>query len=218
MGIFEKPKGSGIWCVHYDRGVRRREKVGSKSSAKDLYKKRKGDALAWPVTTPQLRKKRVLLGELIDDAVEFAKANNSDVRSYVTKAAIVRAGLGTRDASDFIPARTRAMACQAVQAIYATYNRYKSFMSLCFREGLANGKVKSNPARLVRQKKESAGRLRFLSRAEYEHAPRRSSKRNTRNIMPSLPSVHAGSSPLRAVHARLESWGDMTDGWTLIAE
>jgi integrase len=151
MGIFERPKGSGVWWIlYYDRGVRMREKVGSKSSAKDLYQKRKGDALAGE-KMPELRKRRVLLGELIDDAV----------------AAIVRKALGTRDAADLTPqeiGRWLAKQCKT----HATYNRYKAFISLCFREGLANGKVKANPARLVRQKKESVGRLRFLSRAEYD--------------------------------------------------
>jgi integrase len=50
----------------------------------------------------------------------------------------------------------------------ATSNRYKAFISLCFREGIHNGKVKSNPARQVRSKRESVGRLRYLTRKEYD--------------------------------------------------
>jgi site-specific recombinase XerD len=50
----------------------------------------------------------------------------------------------------------------------ATRNRYKAFLSLCYRQGIRNGKVHSNPARLVQQQKETAGRLRFLSRDEYK--------------------------------------------------
>ena len=41
-------------------------------------------------------------------------------------------------------------------------------MSLCYREGMRNGKVNVNPARLVRQRKEGGGRLRFLSHDEYD--------------------------------------------------
>jgi hypothetical protein len=49
----------------------------------------------------------------------------------------------------------------------ATANRYKAFLSLIYREGIRNGKVQVNPARQVPQRKEGTGRLRFLSRAEY---------------------------------------------------
>jgi hypothetical protein len=50
----------------------------------------------------------------------------------------------------------------------AAANRYKAFISLCYREGVRNGKVAVNPARSVRQRKEGTGRLRFLSREEYD--------------------------------------------------
>ncbi|MDR3727075.1 MAG: site-specific integrase [Terracidiphilus sp.] len=49
----------------------------------------------------------------------------------------------------------------------ATANRYKALISLCHRQAMRNGKVPSNPARLVQQQKESAGRLRYLTREEY---------------------------------------------------
>ena len=45
----------------------------------------------------------------------------------------------------------------------ATSNRYRACFSLIFREALRNGKVKSNPARLVRQKKEENGVIRWLT-------------------------------------------------------
>jgi hypothetical protein len=45
----------------------------------------------------------------------------------------------------------------------ATANRYRAFLSLVYREAIRNGKIDTNPARLVRQRKEGGGRLRFLS-------------------------------------------------------
>ena len=50
----------------------------------------------------------------------------------------------------------------------ATANRYKAFISLCYRVGVRNGKAAVNPARLVRQRKEGTGQLRFLTREEYD--------------------------------------------------
>lgn len=44
-GVFERPKGSGIWWINfYVNGVQRREKVGRRSDAIDLYRIRKADA------------------------------------------------------------------------------------------------------------------------------------------------------------------------------
>lgn len=44
-GVFERPPGSGVWWINfYVDGVQRREKVGRKSDAIDLYRTRKTDA------------------------------------------------------------------------------------------------------------------------------------------------------------------------------
>jgi integrase len=48
----------------------------------------------------------------------------------------------------------------------ATINRYRAAMSKAFKIGIQNGKVTSNPARLVPQRKEPAGKLRFLTEEE----------------------------------------------------
>src|ERR1700761_3770083 len=165
-GVYEKPEGSGIWWIHYYAdGKRHREKVGRKSDAIKLYQTRKADAAAGR-KLPELRNSKVLiLGELIDDALEFT-AHHKDQRGYKSKGEIVREALGSRPAAELIPQelerwlRTR---CKTA----ATANRYKAFISLCYREGIRNGKVTTNPARLVGQRKEGAGRLRFLSREEY---------------------------------------------------
>lgn len=48
----------------------------------------------------------------------------------------------------------------------ATTNRYRSLLSLVYRLAIRDGKVKDNPARLVRHRPEVNGRVRFLSREE----------------------------------------------------
>ena len=152
--------------LYYVEGKRRREKVGRKSDAIKLYQLRKADALAGR-KLPELRDSRVLtLSELIDDALEFV-ADHKDKRNYVSKGEIVRVALGSRPAADVTPQeleRWLRTHCKTP----ATSNRYKAFLSLCFREGIHNSKVTSNPARQVRSKRESRGRLRFLTRTEYE--------------------------------------------------
>jgi hypothetical protein len=41
-GVFERPKGSGVWWVsYYENGRQHREKAGSRATAIDLYRERK---------------------------------------------------------------------------------------------------------------------------------------------------------------------------------
>ena len=166
-GVFENPGGSGIWWIHYYAGGKRhREKVGRKSDAIKLYQSRKADAAAGR-KLPELRNTKVVtVGELIDDALEFV-ANHKDNRNYKSKAVIVRedSALATLRRS---PRRNWSDGFVSIATLPATANRYKAFISLCYREGVRNGKVNVNPARLVRQRKEGGGRLRFLSRDEYD--------------------------------------------------
>jgi hypothetical protein len=166
-GIYERPEGSGIWWIlYYVDGKRRREKVGRKSDAIKLYQSRKADALAGR-KLPELRGSRILtFSELIDDALEFV-ADHKDKRNYVSKGGIVRVALGSRPAAEVTPQELERW-LRARCKTPATSNRYKAFISLCFREGMHNGKVTSNPARQVRSKRESVGRLRYLTRKEYD--------------------------------------------------
>jgi len=115
---------------------------------------------------PELRDSRILsFSELIDDALEFV-ADHKDRRNYMSKAEIVRAALGSLPAAEVTPQELeRWLRTQCKTA--ATSNRYKAFISLCYREGIHNSKVTSNPARQVRHKREGSGRLRFLTRREY---------------------------------------------------
>jgi integrase len=190
-GVYEHPIDSGIWWIHYYvAGKRHREKVGRKSDAIKLYQSRKADAVAGR-KLPELRNSKVLtLSELIDDALEFT-AHHKDQRGYKSKGKIVREALGSRPAAELTPQelerwlRTR---CKTA----ATANRYKAFISLCYREGVRNGKVTVNPARLVRQRKEGTGRLRFLSQKEYASLHKAISQRFPEHLAEFVVSVHTG--------------------------
>src|SRR5260370_10411560 len=163
----ENAMGRGIWWVHYyAAGKRHREKVGRKSDAIKLYQSRKADVVAGR-KLPELRNSKVVtLSELIDDVLEFV-AHHKDNRSYESKGEIVRKAFGSKPAADFTPQELERWLRSRCKTP-ATANRYKAFISLCYREGVRNGKVSVNPARLVRQRKEGTGRLRFLSREEYD--------------------------------------------------
>jgi integrase len=190
-GVYENPIGSGIWWIHYyAAGKRHREKVGRKSDAIKLYQSRKADAVAGR-KLPELRNSKVVtLAELIDDALEFV-AHHKDNRSYKSKAAIVCAALGSRAAADLTPQEIERWLREHCKTA-ATANRYKAFISLCYREGIRNNKVTVNPARLVRQRKEGGGRLRFLSRDEYDGLHKVIAKRFPEHLAEFVVSIHSG--------------------------
>ena len=190
-GVYEKPADSGIWWIHYYAGGKRhREKVGRKSDAIKLYQSRKADASAGR-KLPELRNSKVVtLSELITDALEFV-ADHKDKRNYESKAVIVRVALGSRPATDVTPQELERWLRSHCKTA-ATANRYKAFVSLCYREGVRNGKVSVNPARLVRQRKEGTGRLRFLNREEYAALYKVISKRFPKHLPEFVVSVHTG--------------------------
>jgi integrase len=189
-GVFERPKGSGIWWInYYVQRKQKREKVGSRSSALALYKARKTDA--WRgIKLPELRTAKLTLSALIDDALVFANAHNQSARDYECKARIVRKAMGSYIASEVTPQDIDAWLSK--RKSNATANRYKAFFSLVYREGVRNGKVQINPARQIRQRKEGTGRLRFLSRAEYEELCSVIRDRFPHHLPAFVVSVHTG--------------------------
>lgn len=166
-GVYEKVPDSGIWYIeYYANGKRHREKVGRKKDAINLYRARKTDALRG-VKLPDLRGTKIVrFSELIDDVLEYV-SDHRDIRTYVSKAGIVKKAFGSMPAAEITPQeldRWLRSHCKTP----ATANRYKAFISLCYREGVHNNKVTVNPARLVRHRREASGRLRFLTREEYD--------------------------------------------------
>lgn len=168
-GVYEDPKGSGIWWAQHFTPNRTRERVGRKSDAIALYQKRRSDYRAG-IKLPDLRRRKVTLGDLADDALDFAREHNKSVRDYVTKSKRLKNSiLGDRIAEELRPDELSDwIKSLKKKQSPATFNRYRAFISLCYREGMRVGKVKTNPARLVRQKKEPQGRFRYLSRDEFD--------------------------------------------------
>jgi integrase len=165
-GVYEHPAGSGVWWVnYYTNGQRHREKVGRKGDAIKLYQTRKADTLAGRKLPALRNTKQVTVSDLIDLALQ-ATNNHRDRRNYVSKAEIVRAALGDRPASEVTPQEI-ADWLESRFKTPGTSNRYKAFISLCYRQGMRNEKVSGNPARLFSKRRESAGRIRYLSREEY---------------------------------------------------
>jgi integrase len=170
-GVFERPASSGIWWInYYVDGKQHREKVGRKSDAIALYQKRKADArrdLKLPELNRRVPQAPLTFGELATAAVEHAKTHLRTWSDYDWKERTLREDFGARPAAEILPGEIDRYLTERCRTP-ATANRFRAFFSLCFRLGMEKGKVSSNPARLVRMRKENNGRIRYLSRKEYE--------------------------------------------------
>ncbi|MGH9472045.1 MAG: tyrosine-type recombinase/integrase [Terriglobales bacterium] len=175
-GVYERVKGSGIWWIHYHdaSGRRRREKAGTKGMAFNLYRKRKVEALQGKKLPETIRRKAILVRDLLDDAAAHVRQHYSTQRIAAQKGEpavdsrhpLLAAALGSKPADSITPQeieRVLTRLAEEQEWAPATSNRYKAFLSLAYRLGVANGKVGINPARLVRSRREDNARLRWLS-------------------------------------------------------
>ena len=77
-GLYEQPKGSGVWWViTYVNGIRKRWKVGSKTAAKAFYQKIKTEQMEGRLFPEKYERKRVMFSELAKDRLAFVAANHS---------------------------------------------------------------------------------------------------------------------------------------------
>jgi integrase len=167
-GVFEKLPGSGVWWICYfdSDGRKRREKVGRKSAAIEFYRKRKTEVMEGKKLPEKLRARKVGFAELAKDTLEYSRAHKRSFRDDEIRMAKLTDWLGDRPAESINPQEIERWLSAKSSLKPATLNRYRALLSLVFRLGMQNGKVKLNPARLVRQRKENNGRIRFLSTEE----------------------------------------------------
>jgi site-specific recombinase XerD len=153
-GVFERPRGSGVWWVlSYDaQGKRHREKAGTKSAAIRLravrqaakFEGRKMPDLA-------IQKRIVKFSELCKDAQEHAEHENgpsaqSNLRGII---AALLPDFGDRGASSIstpellVWLRARGKTCEWSDG---TYNHYVTQLRVIYRISQENKKVEVNPA------------------------------------------------------------------------
>lgn len=170
-GLFEKIPGSKVWWVRHadSMGRIRREKAGTKSAALDLYRKRKTEALQGKKLPENLRAPVVSFTELAQDTLAYSKAHKRSYDDDLIRMEKLLAAFRDRAADSITPhdlERHLAQAAEDGDWKPATVNRYRALVSLVYRLGIQNGKVKENPARLVKHRQENNARVRWLSEEE----------------------------------------------------
>jgi integrase len=170
-GLFEKIPGSGIWWIRYadTTGRIRREKAGPKSAAIKLYQKRKTEVLQRKKLPETLRKRAIGFAELVEDALAYSKAHKRSYNDDVYRMKRLKAWFSEWPAESVTPhdiERRLSEVAEGEELAPATLNRYRALLSLVFRLGIESGKVPSNPARLVKHRRENNGRIRWLTDEE----------------------------------------------------
>ena len=161
-GVFQRPPGSGIWWISYKQGsVRKREKVGRKSDAITLYQKRRTELLSGWKLPENLKRSPLTFAQIAAPIAEYSRTHHTDTRNVTQRLRRIVESFGDKPADQIKPAEIDEWLSENTKTP-ATANRYKSTFSLVFREAVRNGKLVSNPARLVRARKENNGRIRFL--------------------------------------------------------
>lgn len=190
-GVFEQKPG--VWWIQYFAdGKRRREKVGRKSDAIKLYQTRKAEIYAG-IKLPGHRGRGqggVKFGELVDDVIAYTREHKS-ARTYEVRGGIIKRVWGKRIASTITPPELETWLADHCKTP-ASVNRYRAIFSLCFRRGMENGKVSVNPARLVRHRREPRGRMRFLTREEFEVLRGVIEAQHPAHVTEFVVSVHTG--------------------------
>jgi len=153
------------WARYVDaEGRYRREKAGTKSTAIDLYRKRKTEALQGKKLPERLRRRVVPFGELCDDALQHAKANERHVNeSYRIKALKKRFGSYAAEAISLAAFRSY-FELQGWKP--ESWNRMRTTLFAIYRLGIENAKIQCNPTKLLKRRKVSGGRVRFLNQFE----------------------------------------------------
>jgi integrase len=159
-GVYEREPGSGVWWVCYKQGsVRKREKVGSRRNAIILYQQRKTELRAGA----NLRTRGVAFSVLAADAVAWsAEFHPKDIRTVTSRMGRLVESFGALSASDVTPQLIDRWLTANDGWSPATKNRYRALLSLVFRQAMRNGRVSTNPARLVAARAENNARVRYL--------------------------------------------------------
>src|SRR5271163_4118748 len=147
-GVYEYPKGSGVYWIHYyDHGQRHRERVGRFSLAKAALEKRRTE-IRERKYFPNLRRRVVLFDDLLDDYRKWAEREG--------RAIIKGEGCYERLLTPFGGKRADAVTLADVERFkhalaervgVATVNRNLTLLRAVFNRGIRHGRLAASPMR-----------------------------------------------------------------------
>jgi integrase len=181
-GVFEKPKGSGVfWINYYDaEGKRHRERVGRQNIAENAYLQRRQEVREGKFAAP--RSDYLTFRELAKLRMAHKKTRIRAMSHYTDELRLspLLKIFGDRPAKLITSSEISVVLADFVankKLAKSTVNRFRSLMSSVFAHGVETGKLLVNPIAKVERYRETSGRIRFLS-AEEEASVRKSIRRN----------------------------------------
>lgn len=166
-GVFEREKGSGIWWCRFTDvdGKRKSRCVGTFTDACNFVDEQKV-RVRKRIIAPVPSHRGIRFQQLTDDAIKQSDTSRADHRNFEQRLNVANEKFGHRMADSIQPSEIADWFGEMEEErgwTNATVNRYRAAMSKVYKIAIANNKATRNPARLVPQRKESNGRLRFLS-------------------------------------------------------
>lgn len=178
-GVYERPKGSGTWCIRYTvNGKDVRKVIGSLEEANGQAEKirtllRTGEGVvpdtakrhARTTNEIKLLGNQVSINSLCDDLERYILSHPDQYKDRDNakhRLAMVRRHFGHRS-SDTVKPWEVVEWLDSFDVKPATKNRYKCVLSRVYSFAIERGKIEcNNPARLVKQFKVRNGIIRFL--------------------------------------------------------
>lgn len=168
-GLFERPKGSGDWWVRYHDqfGRERREKVGTKAAAREVYQKRKNEIREGRFFPQDVGNRRKAT---LEEAIREYLGLNSHKRNHghhIRYARTWQAQFPSRTLEEITSGEIERYQRRRLQQVKpASVNRELAFLKAVYNLAIRDGRVEVNPVAKVRQLKENNARVRFLSEEE----------------------------------------------------
>ena len=167
-GLFERPKGSGIWWIRYHDGDGRehREKIGTKGLARRVYEKRKTE-LREDRYFPPDRTRRVLVREIVESYRKWSEESGKVITDCRPAWDRVIQRFGDISAETLKPTDIEEWALELSKQFSASsVNHHLALLSASYNRAQRHGSVSVNPMHLVPRLKANNIRVRCLSEAE----------------------------------------------------
>ena len=172
-GLFERPKDSGTWWIEYAdlHGQRRREKVGTKTAARNLYQVRQAEKLQGKL--PSSARPRITLAQLLERYASEAAAGKKakSVKGLEQQAKTWKEALGSEDIRDIKPGQIEAAKGAWLSEFQpSTVNGRLAFLKTMFGRAVRDGLVEVNPLanKRVKMLREAPPRDRLITPEEEE--------------------------------------------------
>jgi len=214
-GLFERPRGSGVWWARYhdEHGREHRERVGPKALARKVYAKRKTEVHERRFFPESIGRRDTLLVDMIDDVVKRAKGRIRAFSDYERYAKYWKEAFPGRTLAQIAPGDVERYQAERIKTCApATVNREVKFLKRVFNVAVADGLVAANPTNRVKLYRENNERVRFLT-ADEETKLREAMKPEDWPLV--AFAIHTGMRQGEQFELRW-SWVDFTTGMLTI--